>query len=49
MIEEGSIVTPGDRVATTEELLSGEGTYEEGGVIRASIFGSVARGEAKEG
>ncbi|MEM1513301.1 MAG: exosome complex RNA-binding protein Csl4 [Candidatus Thermoplasmatota archaeon] len=39
MIEEGSIVTPGDRVATTEELLSGEGTYEEGGVIRASIFG----------
>ncbi|MBC7129284.1 MAG: exosome complex RNA-binding protein Csl4 [Thermoplasmatales archaeon] len=39
MIDEGSIVIPGEKVATTEELIAGNGTYEEGGIIRASIIG----------
>ncbi len=39
MINEGSIVTPGEKIATTEELIAGDGTYEEGGVIKASIVG----------
>ncbi|MBC7080942.1 MAG: exosome complex RNA-binding protein Csl4 [Thermoplasmatales archaeon] len=39
MIAEGSIVIPGEKIATTEELLVGNGTYEEGGVIKASIVG----------
>jgi len=33
------IVIPGDQLSTSEELLPGEGTYEEDGVIRASRFG----------
>ncbi len=39
MIKEGSIVLPGEKVATTEELIAGKGTYEEDGIIRASIIG----------
>jgi len=33
------IVMPGDRLSTSEELLPGEGTFEEDGVIRATRFG----------
>jgi len=33
------IVLPGDKVSTSEELLPGEGTFEEDGVIRASRIG----------
>lgn len=35
----GKIVIPGDRLSTSEELLPGEGTFEEDGIIRASRFG----------
>jgi exosome complex component CSL4 len=33
------IVMPGDQLSTSEELLPGEGTFEENGVIRASRLG----------
>lgn len=33
------IVLPGEQVSTSEELLSGDGTFEEDGVIRASRIG----------
>lgn len=33
------IVLPGDQVSTSEELLPGEGTFEEEGIIRASRAG----------
>ncbi|UCD13936.1 MAG: exosome complex RNA-binding protein Csl4 [Thermoplasmatales archaeon] len=33
------IVMPGDRLSTSEELLPGEGTFEEDGVIRAARVG----------
>jgi exosome complex component CSL4 len=33
------IVLPGDQVSTSEELLPGEGTFEEDGIIRASRAG----------
>lgn len=34
-----NVVLPGDQLSTSEELLPGEGTFEENGVIRASILG----------
>jgi exosome complex component CSL4 len=33
------IVMPGDQLSTCEELLPGEGTFEENGIIRASRIG----------
>jgi exosome complex component CSL4 len=33
------IVFPGEQVSTSEELLPGEGTYEEDGIIRSSVIG----------
>ena len=33
------MVLPGDELSTSEELLPGEGTYEEEGIIRAAIVG----------
>lgn len=33
------IVLPGDQVSTSEELLPGDGTFEEDGIIRASRVG----------
>ena len=33
------IVLPGDELSTTEELLVGEGTYDDDGIIRASRMG----------
>ena len=33
------IVLPGDQLSTSEELLPGEGTFEEEGIIRASRMG----------
>ncbi|MCD6513037.1 MAG: exosome complex RNA-binding protein Csl4 [Thermoplasmata archaeon] len=39
MIEDGTLVMPGDEIAKAEELIAGEGTYEENGVIRSSIIG----------
>ncbi len=34
-----NIVLPGDELSTSEELLAGDGAYEEDGVIRASRMG----------
>jgi exosome complex component CSL4 len=34
------IVMPGDQLSTSEELLPGEGTYEEDGIIRAARIGT---------
>ncbi len=39
MIEEGTLVMPGDEIAKAEELMAGIGTYEDNGVIRSSIIG----------
>ena len=36
---EKKVVLPGDELSTSEELLAGDGTYEEDGVIRASRMG----------
>lgn len=37
---ENKIVLPGEQVSTSEELLPGEGTFEENGIIRASRLGT---------
>ena len=34
------MVLPGDKLSTSEELLSGEGTFEEEGIIRAARVGN---------
>lgn len=34
------LVMPGDQLSTSEELLPGEGTFEENGIIRASRIGT---------
>ena len=39
MIEEGTTVLPGDKVAVSEELKAGKGTYEENGEIIAAVVG----------
>ena len=39
MLKEGTTVLPGDKVAISEELQPGEGTYERNGEIIASIVG----------
>lgn len=39
MLKEGSLVLPGDKIAKSEELIAGEGTFEEKGDIIASIIG----------
>jgi exosome complex component CSL4 len=36
----GKIVIPGDQLSTSEELLPGEGTFEEDGIIRAARTGT---------
>jgi len=36
---EKKIVMPGDQVSSSEELLPGDGTFEDNGVIRAAIMG----------
>jgi exosome complex component CSL4 len=33
------LVLPGEQISTSEELLSGDGTFEEDGIIRASRIG----------
>jgi len=34
------VVLPGEQLSTSEELLSGDGTFEEDGIIRASRIGT---------
>ena len=36
---ENKIVLPGEKLSTSEELLSGDGTFEEDGIIRAARVG----------
>jgi exosome complex component CSL4 len=38
-MNKSKIIFPGEKVSTSEELIPGEGTYEEDGVIRASRLG----------
>ena len=38
-MSKNNIVLPGEQVSTSEELLPGDGTYEENGIIRASRYG----------
>ena len=38
-MEKDKIVFPGEQVSTSEELLPGDGTYEEDGIIKASRLG----------
>ena len=38
-METNKIVLPGEQVSTSEELLPGDGTFEEEGIIRASRVG----------
>jgi exosome complex component CSL4 len=39
------LVFPGDQLSTSEELLPGEGTFEEDGIIRASRIGAYVINE----
>lgn len=39
MIEEGSMVAPGDMVAMAEELMAGHGTFQDNRIIRSCIVG----------
>jgi exosome complex component CSL4 len=39
-MSEKKIVLPGDKLSTSEELLSGDGTFEEDGIIRAANIGT---------
>ncbi len=39
LMSKSNIVLPGDKVSTSEELLPGENTYEEEGIIRSTIYG----------
>lgn len=38
-MREDKIVLPGEQLSTSEEMLSGEGTFEDGGIIRAARIG----------
>jgi len=40
MMKEGSLVFPGDKLATSEELLPGYGTYDMGGEIISTLIGN---------
>ncbi|MHA1143297.1 MAG: exosome complex RNA-binding protein Csl4 [Candidatus Helarchaeota archaeon] len=37
----GKIVLPGEKIGVIEQFLPGEGTYEEDGIIYASLIGSL--------
>ncbi|MCK4333104.1 MAG: hypothetical protein KAV40_05940, partial [Thermoplasmatales archaeon] len=39
------IVMPGEQLSTSEELLPGEGTFEEDGIIRAARVGKYVVNE----
>lgn len=39
------LVMPGDQLSTSEELLPGDGTFEENGIIRASRIGTYTINE----
>ena len=39
-MKKNHVVMPGDQLSTSEELLPGDGTFEENGIIRASRMGT---------
>ncbi|MCX6665553.1 MAG: exosome complex RNA-binding protein Csl4 [Euryarchaeota archaeon] len=39
-MKKNNVVMPGDQLSTSEELLPGDGTFEENGIIRASRMGT---------
>ena len=39
-MSKNKIILPGEQIATSEELLPGDGTFEENGIIRASRVGT---------
>ena len=39
-MSKNKIVLPGEQVSTSEELMPGDGTFEEDGIIRADIVGT---------
>lgn len=41
MMKDGIVVFPGEKIATTEELLSGHGTYKVKGNVVSGILGNV--------
>lgn len=41
------LVAPGERIATEEEFAAGQNTYADSGIIYASTFGSVSKGDGK--
>lgn len=43
MSEKGQGVLPGDKLAVSEEFIPGSHTYDESGVIRALVAGSVSK------
>jgi len=46
-MNENSIVLPGEKLSTSEELLSGDGTFEEDGIIRSARVGKYVIDEKK--
>jgi exosome complex component CSL4 len=47
-ISKEEIVMPGDELATSEEYIAGEGTYEKNGKIFSSVIGKKAFDEAEK-
>ena len=41
-MSDSKLVLPGDQVSTSEELLPGDGTYEDNGIIRAYRIGTFS-------
>ena len=42
------LLMPGDELATSEEYISGDGTYEDDGIIYAAIIGQKDFDEAEK-
>ena len=40
-VESGDLVMPGDFLGIVEQYLPGEGTFDDNGTIKSSIFGNV--------
>ncbi|HDD26369.1 MAG TPA: S1 RNA-binding domain-containing protein [Acidilobales archaeon] len=40
-MKEGKTVVPGSELCVIEEFMSGEGTYEDNGIVRAAVLGYV--------
>ncbi len=47
MLEEKKVVLPGDFLGTSEEFIPGEGVYDDGGNLYASLIGEVSIGPSR--